>query len=80
MTTAELAEAIGQTSARAAAYAAHFPELLALGDELARRTFAVHAQGTGQTGNLSEAGSDSNGWPAVCQAGERIGRVVPVEA
>lgn len=48
MTTEELADAIGETSARVAAYAADFPELLALGDELARRTLTVHAEGTRQ--------------------------------
>jgi 5'-deoxynucleotidase YfbR-like HD superfamily hydrolase len=73
MTTAELAAAIAETSGRVAAYAADFPELLALGDELARRTLAVHAQGPGQPGTRNTRATMPNGQPTPprCGAGER---------
>lgn len=45
MSTAELAASMSGTAASVAAYAGEFPELLALGEELARRTLAVHAAG-----------------------------------
>lgn len=49
MSGEELAEAIAATAARIDGYAADFPELLALGDELARRTLALHAQEAART-------------------------------
>jgi putative hydrolase of HD superfamily len=45
MSTAELATSMSGTAASVTAYAGEFPELLALGEELARRTLAVHAGG-----------------------------------
>lgn len=45
MSTAELAASIGWTQQSVTSYAGEFPELLALGEELARRTLAVHAEG-----------------------------------
>jgi 5'-deoxynucleotidase YfbR-like HD superfamily hydrolase len=50
MSNAELAASMDWTAASVATYAGEFPELLALGEELSRRTLAVHAQGAGPGG------------------------------
>lgn len=64
MTTTELAASMRDTATSVAAYAAEFPALLAVGEELAARTLAIHAEGVAAS-ELGTCPASGPGSPAV---------------